>query len=43
MRVQALYRYDMYNNILTHHDVTRENPSDAITYCDVIMGHETKK
>ncbi len=29
-------------NIVTHYDVTMI-PSNIITYCDVIMGHGTKK
>ncbi len=32
-----------YNNIMTNYDVTMDISSNIITYCDVIMGHRTKK
>ncbi len=32
-----------HNNAMTHYDFTMDIPSNIIAYCDVIMGHETKK
>ncbi len=32
-----------HNNVMTHYDVTVDIPMNIITYCDVIMGHETKR
>ncbi len=31
-----------HNNIMTHYDVTMDILSNILSYCDGIMGHETK-
>ncbi len=32
-----------YDNVLTHYDFIMDISSNIFTYCNVIMGHETKK
>ncbi len=32
-----------YNNALTHYDFIMDIPCNIIAYCDIIMGHGTKK
>ncbi len=32
-----------HNNAMTHYDFIMDIPSNMIAYCDVLMGHGTKK